>query len=95
MAKSCKYSLNTSVSWGEILSIYRWRIRVLCRDGLYFVKCYNEDFEHHYPDFVAYDRARAVETAKRVLDLTIIKHALKVCQGLFFEKDSKKTVKRQ
>lgn len=69
MAKSCKYSVNTSVSWGEILSIYRWRIGVVNKDGLYFVKCYTEDFKHNYPDFVAYDRARAVETAKRVLKL--------------------------
>lgn len=76
MAK--KYNVASSVTWRELLSLLRWRIRVLYREAIWFVRCYESDFDHNFPDFVDYHRYSACSAAERVFSLVCLLNELRV-----------------
>lgn len=72
-----KYSLSTDVLWGDILHLLRWRLRILNKEGLLHISCYNESIKHNYQNYVAYNRAAACQSAEKVLHLFSVLNGLR------------------
>ena len=64
-----KYCESVSVNWGNVLGLYRNKIRCLISEADRFINYYNKDLLHNFPDFSVYDRAQAVRVAGELLSL--------------------------
>lgn len=78
MSKKPKYNLDASVTWREITGMLRWRIGVLSRDAMHYVRCCSCDEKHNMMDFFPYHRYRALMEAEKVFSVVRLLNELRV-----------------
>lgn len=73
-----KYNDSVSVSWSDITSLFRWRLRLLVRDAFNYISCSHCDREHNLGDeYFIYHEYRAALACQKVFEFVDLYSSLR------------------
>lgn len=73
-----KYNESVSVSWSDITSLFRWRLRLLVRDAMRDISCSHSDQEHKLGDeYFIYHEYQAALACQKVFEFVDLYSSLR------------------